>query len=245
MPRPYDGNEPHFIPRQVGRDGPAVVLPGDFVHSYSPYDLDEICEGGIDLRAVGRLMMGLLITHFSDEDNIRYPNVRPYLWHEQPEHSRVRIALNTRWDPANAGQTPTLIVKRGQLQSQAQVLNDFQSRTRKPEKQPVRRYTRMTELQYAVGIYSQADGLQESLTDEVFSALTSQFTFLRRKWPFHGMEVVGVSGVLPAEDRGDHWLKTDIVCSFTYEYKWFECDTWREAQDYCIRVAAGQPSYGT
>lgn len=237
MSRTNDGNEPHFVPHAVDRQGPSIVVPGEPQHVYSPYKLDEVCETGIDIRVIGRVIMGVLITHFSDEQNIRYPSVRPYLWDEDPQRSKIRIALNTRWDAAQAGKSPTLIVSRGQMQMQELSIGGFRSLDGGNRVQG-----EMVDISYTVGVYCQADGLHEYLTSEVLYALTAQFALLRRHLPFHKLRTTGVTGVEPAQDKGDHWLKSVVGCGASFEYIWQECEGLRDDTEYCVGVSARQPT---
>lgn len=222
MPRPDDGNEPHFIPRKVEQTNQVVV--GGFVDDpsiYSPYDFTEICERGFDSRVISRIIVGTLKGHFLDADNIVAEELKSYTWSADYNQTQLRIAMNTHWDSRDAGRVPTLIVKQGPMKVQRTVLGDRTFYDRAAGRQE---YMRMAAGTYYVMVMAQSDGFTELLANEVFHLLNAQLTFVRETWPIHQLEVVGMGEVKPAQ-RGDHLFVSQVGIGFEYEFGWSRCDT--------------------
>lgn len=227
-----DGNEPHFVPRAVVQNGPAVVYgAGDNGHVHTAYDLADICANGINSRVIGRLIMGTLISHFSAAENIVYDPVKQYIYSDDPAESKIRIALNTTWDDAAAGNTPSIIVARGESGSVQRAIHDYAGRNA----DNVRTFMRHMQTNYAVYVSAKGDGALEYLVDEVFFMLHAQFSLLREKLPLHRADVTSISAPQPTQ-QGDHRFVCAIGMTFVYEFGWAHCPSTATALEYLISV---------
>lgn len=231
MPRPTDGNEPHFIPRKVDQADEAIIGgPPDDPAVYLPYNFSEICDRGFSQRILGRVLMGTLISHFMDADNIVDPNLSDFVWTSDPDTTGIDIRLNTRWDPRVAGKKPCLTVMRGN----AQLLEGSLGDRANPTADGLQAYYGQMQGQFAIRVSAQADGVVERLTDEVFYLLVAQLTFLREHWSFHHLRPSTISQ--PSPDKiGDHLFHVDIGVEYQYEFTWTRC-TGVDPQDLLFQV---------
>lgn len=221
MPRYDDGNEPHFIP-QKAEQVDEVIVGGepDDPSVYSPYNFDEICSDGWSPRVIGKIVMGVLISHFMDAANIRDTWLQEFVWTSDPNTSKIRIAMNTHWDSRQAGQVPSLNVKQGPFKSQQISLGDRNYYSRADQQQ---NYARHGEGAYSVVVSGKSDGFVIRLATEVFHLFNAQFSFIRETYPLHRLEATGMTGAQPS-DRGDHLFIAQVGVGYAYEFGWARCD---------------------
>ena len=196
---------------------PEIQLPDQDPLLYDWKDLSELCPRGFSNRAMNRLILAVLKNHFSNPRCISNPVLRQFLYSENPSDSGIRIVMNTTFDPASAGQMPSLIVKRGEQKMQRVSIGDY---NRVVDVQRGRsRYSRFQTGLHSILTVGATDGFTEELAYEVYDLFNGVSPLLRRDLPLHDFQVEGMSGLGILENTGST-LGVAVQVSYAYEYSW-------------------------
>lgn len=201
-----------------------IIVPGDgdgnssggTTYTYDWSDTSLVCPEGFDLRTLDRFFLSVLKYHFSLSSRIVIPELRQYVYTDD-HNSKIRIVMNTVWDPTNEGSKPAIIVKRGVQQSQRQVIGD------KGESDSIidniTSYAKFIHGSHRIMCIGGSDGQTEDLAKEVFFLFTCLSPIFRDILPFHDIQTAEIGELGVIEDTG-HALAVPITVSYAYEYGW-------------------------
>jgi hypothetical protein len=189
---------------------------GSTVLSYDWSDISSICPKGYDPNQITRLIVQILKNHFSDPDNIFYPNLKQYVY-TNDANTGIRIVLNSNWDANQTGKKPAIIIKRGEQKNIRAVIGD-KGELLDPT-QGETSYVRFFEGSHLVYCVGNVDGETEDLAQEVFSTFTCLSPILRSALPLHDFQVVSLGELGFLEDIGQT-MAIPITVTYAYEYGW-------------------------
>lgn len=202
----------------VDSDGQPIVHTPSFDGplGYPWLSTDGLCPRGFDLAILNRLFMRLLKYHFSNPACIFYPAVRQFVYAPDPVVSRISIEMNTTFQLRD-DRKPSLVVFRGPQKPRRMVIGDRGERANVAGGEE--RYTRLIDGSHRILCVGTADGFVEDLAQEVFDFLNAASPLLRRDWPLHDFQTVGISQAGVFKDIGDEF-GVAIDTAYTYEYSW-------------------------
>lgn len=207
---------------EIAPSGPVStpVDPQATALTYAWWDLTGLCPNGLDPRSVERIIMKLLVSHFSNPANISSQSLiaAGCVFNENPNVSGIRIVPFSIWDAATGNRKPSLVIKRGQLAAERIAVGD---RTVHSGDSPSDRYafTRLIRGEHIIVCGSQMNGEIDELAVEAFTALMGMSPAVRMLLPFQDFSVSAMSGVELADDLGNAY-STSIKIEYAYELGW-------------------------
>jgi hypothetical protein len=212
-----DGKDPCTDGYGSQTDIPVTISTPDGPYNYNWADLSYVCPNGFSTRSLNRFFVALLKNHFSNADNIFRDNLKQYIYSSDPSINKIRIVMNTAWDPNSVGLLPAIVVKRGQQQPIRITIGDRGSMD--SVLQGDGRYVRCVQGVHKLLCIGDVDGLTEELGQEVMDLLTCLSPAFRQDLPFHDFQVDGLSELGLMDDLGSS-LATVVQCTYAYEYAW-------------------------
>ncbi len=161
--------------------------------------------------------MGILKNHFSHEENIFRDSLKEYLYDPDPTKTKIRIVMNTQWDPNNAGQLPSIIVKRGKQKSNRAMMGDRADNRRSTE--GINDYARFVQGFHRILCVGELDGQTEQLGNEVWDLFHFLSPILYSEYPLHDFQPNEFSEMGILDDVGSS-LAIAVSCNYAYEYAW-------------------------
>jgi len=207
------------LPRTVDECGDPIVTEGgtpDGGLKFDWQDISDICPQGLSPLNVDRVFIRILKNHFSDPDKIIDPNLKDFVYNDNPDETNIRIVMNTTFDRASV-QTPALVVKRGRQKMQRVVIDDLGETGDVLVGLP--HYIRFIQGSHRVLCIGSTDGSTEALAFEVFTILNCLSPNVRRALPFHDFQVSGMSELGLLDDLANN-LAVAIESVYSYEYGW-------------------------
>ena len=183
---------------------------------YDWSDVSRVCPRGFDTRTLDLLLMRLLRNHFSKPDCILHETVKPFVYSDDPNESKISIQMNTTV-ALNPDKLPQLTVKRGAQRASRMVMGD------RGEEQDweagEERYSRFMQGTHQIFCTAAGDGFTEDLANEVFDFLNAVSPVLRTDLPLHDFQVSGMSELGIVEELATS-LGVVIEVAYVYEYSW-------------------------
>jgi len=226
---PYNPNDPNCaeqkgtqteLPRTEDCSGNPIVIDtpdGSQLINYDWNDISRVCPEGFTIRSLDELIMLILRAHFANPDNIFDPELKQYVYTQDPSTSKIQIVMNTAWTGAQVDLLPAIVVKRGQQQSERRVMGDRGEVH--SGRQGIEDYVRWVKGTHKLFITSKADGETENLALEVFNLFTCLAPILFTDLPLHDFAAAGMSELGIVEELGQSFgVVIDVV--YTYEYGW-------------------------
>ncbi len=206
---------------QTDLNTPVAPGGGEFVQRHNLQTLSPLCEHGLSPRLIPALLMRILATHFSSPALIMTEHLKQYVWNQDSSLTKLRLALNTHFDPKAGGMLPALIIKRGDIGSErkAGFGDRNESTSLKEMHEGVQNYVRFHVGSARVFVIAEADGEAEDLALEVFDTLTFLAPMIVERLPFHDFQVVKL-GQLGVLDNLANKIGVPIDITFAYEYAW-------------------------
>jgi len=207
------------LPRTVDECGDPIVTEGgtpDGGLKFDWQDISDICPQGLSPLNVDRVFIRILKNHFSDPDKIIDPNLKDFVYNDNPDETNIRIVMDTTFDRASV-QTPALVVKRGRQKMQRVVIDDLGETGDVLVGLP--HYLRFIPGSHRVLCIGSTDGSTEALAFEVFTILNCLSPNVRRALPFHDFQVSGMSELGLLDDLANN-LAVAIESVYSYEYGW-------------------------
>jgi hypothetical protein len=211
-----DGHQENLVPSINGVPAPT----GNWLTNHRLREPNPICILGLSPLGISTLLTKILTTHFSAPELIMQPSLKQYQWAPDATQSKMRIVPATKFDPAVAGMLPAVVVKRGNYDSQRNVIGDqsedidllWAQQGRIP-------YCRFMQGQHSLFCIAETDGEAEDLGIEVFETLTYLGPELVRSFPFHNFETVGLSELGVIEEMGNR-VGVSVAVKYVYELAW-------------------------
>jgi hypothetical protein len=208
---------------QTDLTGPAIgaTLPtSDLLVLYDWTSIQGICPKGFDIRSLDKLIFKLVSGHFASADTIINSSLKKYIYTNDPNTTKIRIAYNTRFAPASDERTPAIIIKRLAQAGNRIVIGD-RSEERDPSEieNGIARYVRQVQGGHRLVAISTVDGEAEALAAECWEFLNCLSPILRRILPLHDFQVMNMGELGIMQDMGN-LLGVPIDLAYIYEYAW-------------------------
>lgn len=188
--------------------------------TYAWWDSTGVCPSGLDARAVERVIMKLVVSHFINPANIASPYLiaAGCVYNENPNISGLRVVPFSIWDAATANKKPSIIIKRGQQTVQRLAIGDRAQRNTDTGSNTYA-YTRLVVGEHYVICASQMNGEIEELAVEAFNMLTGYSPVVRMLLPFQDFAVTALTGLQAGDELGTSFT-TAIKIEYKYELGW-------------------------
>ena len=211
---PSQVNIPASGPVSVPHDPAATAL------TYAWWDSTGVCPNGLDARAVDRIVMKLVVSHFINAANIASPFLLAAgcVYNENPSLSGLRIVPFSLWDAATANKKPSVVIKRGQQTVQRLAIGDKASRNTDTGSNTYA-YTRLVMGEHYLICSSQENGEIEELAVEVFNMITGYSPIVRSLLPFVDFAVTGLSPMQAGDELGTSFTAA-VKIEYKYELGW-------------------------
>lgn len=199
--------------------GYSVTTPSaEFNQTYNWADLSAYCPRGLDMTSIEKILFQLVVSHFSDPTRIINPDLRYLVYTSNPETTKLRVALNTSFDLANAQKLPAVILKRGEQKFGRISLNDRGERTYTPQS-GVFPFVRRVEGVHLLLAVSSVSGEVEQLATELVDMFTCLSPVMRSELPFADFEVAGVGEIQQSDELGNRPI-VGVQLVYKYELGW-------------------------
>jgi len=195
-----------------------TTIPPDFVEIFDWGNIAALCPAGLTMTAVTNIIMQLLVTHFSNPDNIINPNLKSLIYNPNPAMTKIVININTTYAPVQSTTLPALIIKRNEQDTQRIVMGDLSESKDDPALGLVP-FTRKVRGTHTIMAITPFPGVTEELAQEVYEFLTCLSPILRTQQLFADFQVVAVSEVQIVEELGNRTM-VGIQVLYEYEYSW-------------------------
>jgi hypothetical protein len=201
-----------------GTGGGVVTTPSGVTPvGFDWTDPSDVCPRGFDNQTVDKLFMRILKNHFSRTDCRFYEVTKQFVYSDDPKVSTIRIAMNTTFDMASAGQMPAIVVRRGRQEFKRVAMGDRNESI--PQDGASRGYSRFQTGSHRLICVSSANGFVEQFAYEVFDLMNAVSPVVRTDLPMHDFQAAGISEVGILDENGSAY-GVSIDVAYTFEYSW-------------------------